>query len=187
MGVAMLTIHPFSQQDLPEVREDIKEVYRWAFAGLPFNETEVDVDGFAYTLEQHARRAGFRGLIAYNGDGALIGFAYGYTGHPGQWWYETVAASMSPDQIKRWLPDYFEFVELAVHPDAQGQGTGGQLHDRLLAGLPHATAALSTRQAETRALALYRRRGWVTLLENFHFPGNLDRWLIMGKDLHSNS
>jgi ribosomal protein S18 acetylase RimI-like enzyme len=94
---------------------------------------------------------------------------------------------MSPDQIKRWLSDYFEFVELAVHPDVQGQGTGGQLHDRLLAGLPHATAALSTRQAETRALALYRRRGWVTLLENFHFPGNLDRWLIMGKDLHSNS
>lgn len=81
------------------------------------------------------------------------------------------------------MTNYFEVVELAVSPAYQGLGLGGGLHDRLLAGLLHHTAVLSTIQFETNALLFYRKRGWVTLLHDFFFPGSKNPYLIMGLDL----
>jgi ribosomal protein S18 acetylase RimI-like enzyme len=113
----------------------------------------------------------------------MVGFAYGYTTGPGQWWHEQVARAMPPEQIVRWLSGAFELVEFAVTPHAQGLGLGSQLHDSILRGLPNRTAVLSTMQSETVALKLYRKRGWVALLQNFIFPGGARTYLIMGKDL----
>lgn len=57
-----------------------------------------------------------------------------------------------------------EFVELAVLPSHQGRGIGGQLHDTLLAGLPHQRALLATADdATTAAVHLYTKRGWQRL------------------------
>jgi GNAT superfamily N-acetyltransferase len=66
---------------------------------------------------------------------------------------------------------------------AQGRGIGGRLHNALLGWLPHRTALLSTHQSETQALCLYRKRGWVPLLEGFVFPGGDAPFLIMGLDI----
>ena len=79
--------------------------------------------------------------------------------------------------------DAFEFVELAVHPDAQGHGLGARLHDTLLVDVPYRTAVLSTYQGETAARQLYRRRGWVPLLEHFYYPGGAVPMAILGLDL----
>ena len=112
-----------------------------------------------------------------------MGFAYGYNGGPGLWWFDLVSTAIDPHIYDQWMTNYFEVVELAVAPPYQGLGLGGRLHDRLLEGLPHQTAVLSTIQFETTALLFYRKRGWVTLLQDFYFPGSKNPYLIMGFDL----
>jgi ribosomal protein S18 acetylase RimI-like enzyme len=166
---------------------DFRQVYYQAFAAPPYSRAPAVADSFASALLRQLQRDDFRCVAAlapgFNGRSRVVGFAYGYDSLPGQWWHDLVARAMPPGQAADWLADAFELVELAVEPDAQGDGTGSELHDRLLAGLPHRNGLLSTMQAETTAQHLYRRRGWVTLLEGFYFPGGLKPYLIMGKRL----
>jgi GNAT superfamily N-acetyltransferase len=82
-----------------------------------------------------------------------------------------------------WLESSFMLVEIAVDPDFQRQGIGGRLHDRLLQGLPHQRAVLSTLQGQTAAHHLYRSRGWIVLLEHFFFAGVPREYQIMGLEL----
>lgn len=148
-----------------EVRAEIVEVYRAAFGESPYFEGEAEVARFAQeALPRHAVHAGFRCVVARD-EGAVVGFAYGYTSAAGQWWHDWVLAQLDPSVAAEWMTDAFELVELAVRPAAQGRGTGGRLHDAVLAGLPHRTALLSTRDEDTPARRLYRRRGWVPLRE----------------------
>ncbi len=93
-----------------------------------------------------------------------------------------VAQVLDAETAAWWLPGYFEIVEPAVTPAAQGRGIDGRLHDALLVGLPHRTALLSTHQSETPALRLYRKRGWMPLLEGIVFPGGDMPFVIMGLD-----
>lgn len=179
------TLAFLSPAEVEAARSDFREVYQAAFALPPYNRDAGVADGFAATLVRHVGRAGFRALVAREAEtGRVLGFAYGYATGPGQWWHETVARAMPTEQIERWLEGAFELVEFAVSPHAQGQGLGSRLHDGLLQGLAYRTAVLSTMQSETVALKLYRKRGWVTLLDNFIFPGGARNYLIMGKDLH---
>jgi ribosomal protein S18 acetylase RimI-like enzyme len=71
---------------------------------------------------------------------------------------------------------------MAVLPEFQGQGIGGQLHDLLLQDLPYRHGLLSTLNEETNATALYRRRGWQVLLEPFQFAGVNRLYRIMGRE-----
>ncbi len=170
-----------TRDQIESAHEQILDVYGEAFASPPYSRTEIDVENFSRTLARHMDRKDFRLLAARESRmGKIVGFTYGYTSAPGQWWHDLVEGAMTPQAAWEWLSDTFEFVELAVAPRAQGRHAGSRLHDTLLAGLPHRTAALSTMQAETVALQLYRRRGWVTLLEDFYFPGTPKPYRIMG-------
>ena len=177
MEVATL---PISQ--LEQHREEIFDIYRAVFAAPPYARGKGDTKSFARQLAKHQTYEGFR-LIAAQEENDLLGFAYGYVGKPGYWWRSTVSQKMDAVTVEAWLSDYFEVVELAVHPRAQGRGVGGRLHDELLNGLSQRTAALSTAQAETPALALYRKRGWQTLLRDFYFLGGTSPTLVMGVKL----
>ncbi len=173
-----------SSDQVEAARSEFREVYQQAFAQPPYSRDAGVADGFAASLVRHVNRIGFRALVAREGgSGPIVGFAYGYGTGPGQWWHEQVARAMPPEQSERWLLGAFELVEFAVAPRAQGQRLGSRLHDTLLQDLPYRTAVLSTMQFETVALQLYRRRGWVPLLENFIFPGGARTYMIMGKDL----
>jgi ribosomal protein S18 acetylase RimI-like enzyme len=170
--------------EVEEARAAFRDVYQQAFARPPYSRDAGVADGFAASLMRQINRQGFRALVAREPDtDMIVGFAYGYATGPGQWWHEQVARAMPREQIERWLLGAFELVEFAVAPRAQGQGLGSRLHDTLLQDLPYRTAMLSTMQSETVALQLYRRRGWVTLLRDFIFPGGARAYLIMGKDL----
>lgn len=178
-------IEPLDAGQVAAERDAIVGVYRAAFAPPPYGEGEDQVAWFARDqLPQHAWREGFRCCVAREAAGGpILGFAYGYAGKPGQWWRDVMAQALDAETAAWWLPGYFELVELAVMPAAQGRGIGGRLHDALLVGLPHRTALLSTHQSETPALRLYRKRGWVPLLEGFVFPGGDMPFVIMGLDL----
>jgi ribosomal protein S18 acetylase RimI-like enzyme len=113
----------------------------------------------------------------------MLGFAYGYTSARGQWWHENVRSVLPLPMAREWLERSYQLTEIAVLPGAQGQGIGGQLHDRLLGSVPNAKAVLSTLDTETVAYFMYQGRGWVTLLENYYFTGVSQPYRIMGLDL----
>ncbi len=163
----------------------LQRVYLAAFSLPPYREGETDVVRFRESFMRHARRGGFRCVVAEDSSDGVVGFGYGYTSKPGQWWRDVVEEALSKENAKKWLADAFELVELAVLPSMQGHGIGGRIHDELLRGLPHRTAVLSTFQAESPALKLYRNRGWITLLWDFDFPGAPRPILIMGLDLRA--
>jgi ribosomal protein S18 acetylase RimI-like enzyme len=143
----------------------------WVFgAALGFPRASSRVRSFADTLRRHASYGGFRAFGAINSRGRMLGFSYGYSSVPGLWWREQIAQPLSIQQREFWLADAFEVAELHVHPSAQGQRLGSQLHDLLVRGAPkHRTALLSVMHRSARARALYASRGWQPLLEEFYF------------------
>jgi GNAT superfamily N-acetyltransferase len=173
----------FTAEDFPGLLNPVVQVYTRAFSPPPYRSDKGDQMAFEAAVQRHLERPGFCGYWASDLHGRMVGFVYGYSGGPGQWWYDTVTRDLDSALVNRWLEDYFELVELAVDPDYQGQGIGGRLHDTILACTRHTTAALTTAQAETPALHLYRKRGWVNLIENYVFPGDEIMRRIMGKDL----
>ncbi len=166
--------------------EQIVALYRATFGQAPYFKQDIEIQAFAAILPQHTKRIGFRCVIVQEEKTQrMLGFAYGYTGTKGQWWHELVLRRLTDEDAAYWMHDVFEVVELAVHPSVHGRGYGSLVHDTLLQGRPHRTAALSTFQMETAALKLYEKRGWVTLLRDFIFPGYAEPYRIMGKQLRN--
>jgi ribosomal protein S18 acetylase RimI-like enzyme len=167
-----------------QAADELQEVYAATFTRPPYNETVSEAARFSAMLSQHAAREGFCCFVArQQSDGRIVGMAYGYSCQPGQWWHDQIARALTPDSARRWLDGSFELAELAVVPAAQGQRLGSRLHDTLLASLSQRTAVLSTIQAETVAMQLYRKRGWLTLCSGFAFPNSHRRYVIMGRRL----
>jgi len=121
------------------------------------------------------------------GNGALVGFTYGFHGERGQWWHDLVTHAVAKARGRQaaddWLADSFEIAEVHVVPRCQGQGIGLAMMRRLTAGRPERTAALSTMDAETRARRLYRGLGFTDLLAGFMFAGTDAPYAIMGAPL----
>lgn len=150
----------------------------------PYRKPEVEVADFERSLPIHMERAGFRFVGAFESySDKLVGFAYGYTSKPGQWWYENVRQGLSNQAASEWLENSFQFTEFAISPQFQGQGIGGRLYDSLFNGVDGDRAVLSTLQADTVAHHVYASRGWVTLRANFLFPGVERLYQIMGLEL----
>ncbi|GAC1422968.1 MAG: hypothetical protein NVS4B1_20250 [Ktedonobacteraceae bacterium] len=182
MAVKIITYEKAKQVE-PFVKHIIN-IYREAFGLAPYFKSDAEVRAFAAILPHHLLRAGFRCVIAREDETqAILGFAYGYTGAAGQWWHDLVVQKMTREEAEYWMTDVFEVVELAVRPTMHGYGYGGKVHDMLLQGLPQRTAVLSTYQVGTNALKMYKKRGWVTLLSDFIFPGYAEPYQIMGKKL----
>jgi ribosomal protein S18 acetylase RimI-like enzyme len=158
-------------------RSEIEALWRRVFP-------ETTDERFGEILPRHSGRRGLRFLTARADDGALVGFAYGYEGEPGQWWHDQVSAVLTEQQREDWLPPgHFEFVELMVDPDREGKGIGGRLHDELLAPLRAPTAVLSTQRSNRRALGFYARRGWEVVLSEIDFGEGYPPFAVLGKRL----
>jgi ribosomal protein S18 acetylase RimI-like enzyme len=135
-------------------------------------------------VPRHAGHAGFRFLGAFEPGGRLVGFVYGYTGAPGQWWYDKVAATLDARLRTEWLePSHFELTELAVDPAYQGSGIGSRLHDAVLEGLPYERALLSALADNPRVIRFYEHRGWRVLLPELRFEQGRPLFAILGKEL----
>lgn len=170
----------------PELLGDLvgEVVDVWASAhGLPTaSATRREFGG--ERLPRHVARAGFRFVGAFASDRRLVGFVYGYTGAPGQWWYDKVAAALDADAAAEWLdPPHFEFTELAVAPAYQSRGVGTRLHDEVLDGLPHERALLSALADNTRVIAFYEHRGWRVILPELRFEPGRPLFAILGREL----
>lgn len=163
-----------------DIEEGIVQTYREAFSGPPYFEGEEAFFHFLESLRRHRQRHGFR-LVVASVEDSVVGFAYGYASGPGDWWREVVARAASEDLRQDWFRNFFSFAELAVRPSFQGRGIGGDLHDALLSGVTQGHAALSTLAADTPALRLYFRKGWISLIARLVFPGGDRPFTVMGK------
>jgi GNAT superfamily N-acetyltransferase len=137
-------------------------------------------------MTAHVRQPGFRAVATLAPGGELVGFGYGFHSAPGQWWHDQVSAAMEPEARKAWLSDCFEVVELHVRTAAQGHGLGARQLSALLRMAAGSTTLLSTPEtdeAASRAWRLYRRFGYVDVLRNLRFPGDLRVFAVLGRNL----
>jgi ribosomal protein S18 acetylase RimI-like enzyme len=140
-------------------------------------------DQRAMTARRHVHNAGFACLAAVLDDGTLVGFGYGYTTRPGQWWHDLVRRALLREEAADWLADAFELSELHVLPDQQGIGIGRRLLISLASGVPHSAMLLSTPDTDTRAFRLYRDTGFIDLARNYLFPGDARPFAVLGARL----
>lgn len=137
----------------------------------------------------HVGRPGWRAVGWVDAADRLLGVAYGYTGGPGQWWFEEVRRGLRArgGGDGGWLADYFELTELHVRPDAQGGGLGEGLLRALLAGTGHTHVLLSTPEYGAappgRAWQLYRRTGFRDVLRDHRFTGDSRPFAVLGREL----
>ena len=137
----------------------------------------------AVTARRHAANEGFACRAALDDDTTLLGFGYGYTTRPGQWWHDLVCKAMAPEAAADWLAESFELSELHVLPEHQGRGIGRRLLASLVTGIPHRAMLLSTPDADTRAFRLYRHVGFVDLARHYLFPGDARPFAVLGARL----
>lgn len=172
----MSTIAQWSPERIAAEDEAIRAVFAAAFVM-----SATEAARFTTALAHHTTRRDFRFLAATDPTtDKLLGFIYGYSGEPGQWFHDLLRATLTPDLVALWLADPFELVEFGVIPEAQGHGIGGRLHDALLAGVSNRTIILTTRKGDTAARRLYARGGWQELRTDYFFPGNTKPYVLLG-------
>ncbi|WP_051359567.1 GNAT family N-acetyltransferase [Paucisalibacillus globulus] len=117
-------------------------------------------------------------------ENAVIGFAYGYTSTPGQFYHDLLRMSLENSNQESWLEDCLEFVELAVHPNHRRKKLGQELVATLLEDSQNQTAILTTQKNNTSALLLYEKLNWEVLEHNFKLGETTEPYIIMGKKLN---
>lgn len=155
----------------------VAELFRGIWPSRFFSTSDA-----ASRIRQHARYPGFCGFAAVV-NSTVVGFVYGYTNLPGQWWYDQITRELERRNLSLQLHGSFAFTELGVAQPWRGRGIGRRLHDTVLAHLPHPYAVLSTQCENQPALALYRHCGWETLIERMRFDSGPPDFTILGKSL----
>ena len=171
------------QQELAplELVNELTQIYAAAFAPPPYNKSAREAQSFSLDLPSMVRRPDFKLIVAWD-DLVPIGFAYGYHLKPQHGWYRVLGPPLKSSGHAEWLEDAYCMAELALTPNYWGMGIGGRLHDGLFSDLHYSRWILSTMQNDsTNAYKMYRKRGWLDLLEN-HFVSDIDReYRVMGK------
>lgn len=175
-----LNVLHVAADDLLALVDEVVAVYAAVFGTPPADAGPADIAAFRASLARQVRKPGFRACTARSSDGRLVGFAYGWEGGPGDWWWDIVAGAVNEDVRRRWFADCFVIAELVVLPDARRRGVGSALQDTLLAATERPAAVLSTRADSGAALAFYATRGWRRLLADVRFPGSDARWVVLG-------
>ncbi len=159
----------------------VRDVYRTAFAEGNALEAQRWIHG---AFLHHLRRDGFGAMVAVSEHDRVVGFAYGFRYRRDGWFGSHVDPALRAAGLREWGEDAFEFVELAVLPGYRRRGIAGQMHDRLLSAARHRTALLTTETDNSAARAMYERRGWIVLLEDFRFSSSQTATaVVMGRRL----
>lgn len=161
----MTTVQSLTRKQIDGgIRNALAAIYLAAYGDPSLPESQLDADNFASsTIRRHARRAGFRMVVATTDD-QVSGYAYGFTGKRGQFWSDWLSGTAPAHIVETWVGDHFELVDIVVDPAHRGQGIAGLLHDHLVEGLPQERALLATTPDDGAAARLYGGRGWQILV-----------------------
>lgn len=138
----------------------------------------------AAATRSHTRYPGFASVAAVHvPTDTLLGFGYGYSSRPGQWWHDLVRRAVAPETADHWMGDAFELSELHVSPGSQARGLGRAVLRELSVRTACSTMLLSTPDADTRAFRLYTDLGFVPLARRHRFPGDNRPFAVLGARL----
>ncbi|GAA3314349.1 GNAT family N-acetyltransferase [Nonomuraea dietziae] len=146
-------------------RAELVSVYREAFTGPPWHESEEAVGAFHDRLTADAGRAGFRAVLA-TGDAGPCGFGTAWpttSPFPTERSYGKVLAALGQDGTAHHLVGALEVDELAVAPHARGQGLAGRILDLLC---DQRRSWLLTSPKAPDAIRLYERSGWRRVVDD---------------------
>lgn len=142
-----------------------------------------DIENAKLNINKHAGYKGFKGLKAKDDKDNIIGFTYGYTSMPHQFYYQKIVNHLSAEEINDWMDNCFEFAELAVDPDNRRLGVASKLHDLLLENLNNKSSVLTTGAGYKPAINLYRKKGWQVIKNNVMVISGDNLQMIMEKRL----
>jgi ribosomal protein S18 acetylase RimI-like enzyme len=135
-------------------------------------------------LIKHSSYPGFSGFVCLSDNEEFVGFTYGYSSLPGQYYHDILAKELDSTGYALWLSNCFELVELVVHPSYRNQGYAKWLVTELLKDVQNKTTILTTQVNNQSARHLYQALDWTTVKEPF-FPSNDGTpYVIMGKVLN---
>lgn len=138
---------------------------------------------FKETFKRHTTYEGFDGYNVRTESQQLVGFIYGYSSLPGQFYHDRLSQAVTSEDYDKWLKDSFEIVELVVSPDYQRQGIGQLLLSSLLKDKKKDTAILTTGIENTSAQSLYQKFGFESIIPSFHPTDPNEPYVLMGKKL----
>ncbi|MFD1851527.1 GNAT family N-acetyltransferase [Oceanobacillus bengalensis] len=162
--------------------DEIAELYCKTFLAKDYSRKEKQLA--IQNITKHANYKGFKGLKAKDGKGNIVGFSYGYTSVPEQFYRQKIAEQLSETECKTWLYNSFEFVELAVSPYFRRLGIASKLHDMLIENIDHRTTVLTTRIDNNPAINLYRKKGWKLIKNNAPVISENNLQVILGKEIN---
>jgi len=177
LAATAVMIVDLSPERVRDRLSEMMQIYTEAMGYAPASGAQRGVH-----LLKHTRNEAFRCRAALDPQGRMLGFGYGYSSRPGQWWHDLVERAVGRG-AEVWLAEAFELSELHVLPAAQGQRVGERMLRSLAEGLPHRTMLLSTPEGENRAWRLYRRLGFIDLARNHLFPGDHRPFGVLGAEL----
>jgi GNAT superfamily N-acetyltransferase len=125
---------------------------------------------------------GFVAAIARRDD-EIVGFACGHDAATHQPWAIRVFAALVSAGYDAWTDDTFEFADIAVRPEWQGQGIGRLLLDAVTARVSRRYCVLVTYNGPHAAKRLYLRAGWVTFVDDFRYRTGSPFTSILGLEL----
>ena len=156
-----IAARPLAGAARTDVRDELLAVYREAFFGPPWNETEEHVAAYAARLDGDAQRDGASLAVARMG-GMCVGFATGWvtpSPFPDETsWHRAICEALGDGVVNGRLAGSFELDELAVVHRMRRRGVGRKLLDALITD--GSAAWLVTSQRATAAIGLYRSLGW---------------------------
>ncbi|MBB6453248.1 ribosomal protein S18 acetylase RimI-like enzyme [Salirhabdus euzebyi] len=160
-----------SEKTLNEIAQVYKEVW------------EKNDNSIKERFRKHATYKGYRGYMIINEKNDLIGFAYGYTTLPGQYYNGLLRDTLEDKLADKWLSDCFELVELAVLSTERNKGYGKHLASKLVEGVTNKTAVLTTQMNNEIARNLYEKLNWEVVYKPF-YPDKNNAFVIMGKKIN---
>ncbi len=153
------------------VQDELRQIYREAFAEPPYGKTDLDVEASFRRFRAQVTKAGFRAVLARSDDQQPVGMAYGYPVPAATGWWDTLTETVPADVRHEDGDRTFGLFELAVRPGWQRRRTATALHRALLDGLPQQRVLLNTRPDAAAARAAYRSWGYRKVGENYPWPG----------------
>ncbi|UOQ95321.1 GNAT family N-acetyltransferase [Halobacillus shinanisalinarum] len=169
-----MKIKPFTNTD--KDLEAIVEIYCQSFK-------KENAEKVLQTIIKHSTYEGFSGIKYVRESGKVLGFAYGYSSLPGQFYQGKLQLQLNAEERIQWLDNCFEFVELAVAPESRKRGIGRVLLDELLKTTSHATSILTTSTDNLPAIQFYKKNAWQVVKARAAVIPNLPPLVIMGKEL----
>jgi GNAT superfamily N-acetyltransferase len=115
----------------------------------------------------HTRFDSYRGFVAVDDAGRVVGYGYGHGSQVGQPYHDRLRETLDATTYDRWLTDCFELVELGVSELRRREGVATRLHERVFGGVERATTVLTTEADNEPARAFYESHGWSVVREPF--------------------